>query len=454
MSASPAVYRFAPSPTGFLHLGNARTLLLNALLARRNGGRFLLRLDDTDALRVRDEFVDGIRDDLAWLGLTPDMEIRQSERSAFYDAALDRLKASGRAYPAYETPEELDRSRRLARLSGRPPVYDRAALRLSSKQRAALEAEGRRPHWRFRLAGGRVGWDDAVRGRQEIDLDSLSDPVLVRDDGAFLYVFTSVVDDAELGVTEIVRGEDHVANSAVQLDLFAALGAQPPRLAHHNLLTMADGAGLSKREGSLSLRSLRESGIEPLAVAAYATLIGSAESVRPVRDLDELAALVDLGRLSRAPARVDPDELAGLSAKTLHQLGFEAVRERLSALGVSGGPAFWETVRGNLPRLGEAADWWRIATVDLPGGAERPAADDAALLAEAARLLPPEPWDETTWRAWTGAVSVPTGRKGRALFAPLRLALTGQPHGPELARLLPFIGHKRALERLAPRTDD
>ena len=332
---SGALFRFAPSPTGYLHLGNARTLLLNALLARKAGGRFALRIDDTDAARVEERFVDAIREDLSWLGLAPDIEVRQSERTALYEATLERL--GDRAYPAYETEQELDRARRLARASGRPPVYDRAALRLTPERRAAFEAEGRRPHWRFRLSDGRIGWRDGVRGDQEIDLSSLSDPVVRRDDGTFLYVFTSVADDAEMGVTDIVRGEDHVANSAVQLDIFAALGAPAPALAHHNLLTTADGEGLSKRQGSLSLRTMKKQGVEALAVAAYATLIGSAEAVRPVQSLDELAKLIDLSRLSRAPARIDPEELAALSAKTVHALDHAEVAPRLapSALGAA-----------------------------------------------------------------------------------------------------------------------
>lgn len=443
--APMTAFRFAPSPTGLLHLGNARTLLLNALLARKSGGRFVLRIDDTDAERVREEYVAAIRRDLDWLGLAPDLEVRQSERSALYEEAFAKL--GDRIYPAYETEEELDRARRLARASGRPPVYDRAALKLTPEKRAAYEAEGRRPHWRFRLTGGRVAWEDGVRGRQEIDLSSLSDPVIRRDDGTFLYVFTSVVDDVALGITDIVRGEDHVANSAVQLDLFAALGAGAPRLAHHNLLTTADGAGLSKRSGALSLGTLRGEGVEALAVATYCTLIGSAEAVRPVADLDELAGLVDLTRLSRAPARIDPEDLAALSAKTVHALPFEAAAARLERLGVEGGEAFWETVRGNLKTVKEAADWFRIATDDgfTPPAA---AADDRPLIVEAARLLPQEPWDETTWKSWTGALAAATGRKGRGLFLPLRLALTGEPGGPELARLLPFIGPTRALSRL------
>lgn len=444
-----ATFRFAPSPTGYLHLGNARTLLLNALMARKTGGRFLLRLDDTDRARVREEYVEGVREDIAWLGLAPDGEARQSGRDTLYEAAFEQLARAERIYPGYETEVELDRARRLARASGRPPVYDRAALRLTLQQRTALEAEGRRPHWRFRLSGGRARWSDTVRGEQQIDLDSLSDPVIRRDDGSFLYVFTSVVDDVDMSITEVVRGEDHVANTAVQLDMFAALGARPPMFGHHNLLTTPDGAGLSKRDGSLSLRMLRDQGIEPLAVAAYASLIGSAEAVRPAAGLEELTALIDLSRLSRSPARVDIDELRALSAKTLHGLAFGAAAERLDALGVGGGSAFWDAVRGNLATLGEADDWWRIATEPLGPGAARPDPGDLPVVQAALRLLPPEPWDETTWKVWMAGVSAAVERKGRALFAPLRLALTGEPHGPELARLLPFIGRSRAAERLS-----
>ncbi|MCP8940055.1 glutamate--tRNA ligase [Alsobacter sp. SYSU M60028] len=439
--------RFAPSPTGRLHIGNARSAVLNALLARANGGRFILRLDDTDRERSREEHAQAIRDDLAWLGLKPDLVVRQSDRFALYDAAVERLKAAGRLYPCYETEDELERRRKRQAARGLPPVYDRAALSLSAEERAALEAQGRRPHWRFLLEHRTVSWDDHVRGPSHIDAASQSDPVLVRADGAYLYTLPSVVDDIDLGVTDVVRGEDHVTNTGVQIQIFEALGAPAPRFGHHNLLTTASGEGLSKRLGHLSLGALREDGMEPLAVAALAVLVGSAQAVRPVESLDELASLIDLGRLSRAPARFDEAELEALNARTLHHLPFAAVAERLAAAGLPADEAFWLAVRGNLSRFADAAQWRRV--VDGP---VTPSVEDAGFLAEAAALLPPAPWDETSWGAWTERVRQATGRKGKALFMPLRLALTGLDHGPELKALLPLIGEARARARLAGRT--
>jgi glutamyl-tRNA synthetase len=337
------VVRFAPSPTGFLHIGNARPALFNALFARRKGGRFWLRLDDTDTARSTAEFAAAIEEDLGWIGIVPDGMFRQSERLAIYDAAAERLRATGRLYPAYETAEELERRRRRQLGRGLPPVYDRAALKLTPEERAAFEAEGRRPHWRFRLDPGTVTWDDLVRGPCHVEADSLSDPVLIREDGSYLYTLPSVVDDAETGVTHVIRGEDHVTNTAVQIQIFSALGAPVPVFAHHNLLTTASGEGLSKRLGHLSLRGLRASGYEPMAVAALAVLTGSAEAVRPVADLDELAALVDLAHVSRAPAKFDEHELDGLNARVVHGLSYAAVADRLTALGVAPerAQAFW-----------------------------------------------------------------------------------------------------------------
>ncbi|MCF4126535.1 glutamate--tRNA ligase [Methylobacterium sp. SyP6R] len=444
------VVRFAPSPTGFLHIGNARPALFNALFARRSGGRFWLRLDDTDTARSTAEFAAAIEEDLGWLGIVPDGMFRQSERLAIYDAAAERLKASGRLYPAYETAEELERRRRRQLGRGLPPVYDRAALKLSPEERAAFEAEGRRPHWRFRLDPGTVTWDDLVRGPCHVEADSLSDPVLIREDGSYLYTLPSVVDDAETGVTHVIRGEDHVTNTAVQIQIFSALGAAVPVFAHHNLLTTASGEGLSKRLGHLSLRGLRDSGYEPMAVAALAVLTGSAEAVRPVCDLDELAALVDLSHVSRAPAKFDEHELDGLNARVVHGLDYAAVAGRLSALGVAPerAPAFWEVVRANLTRVSDAAEWWRVVA-----GPVTPVTGEAPdLLAVARDALPPEPWDATTWKLVTEAVRTATGLKGKALFLPLRLALTGLDHGPDLAGLLPLIGRERALARLSGQT--
>jgi glutamyl-tRNA synthetase len=435
--------RFAPSPTGRIHIGNARTALLNALFARREGGAFILRFDDTDSERSRREFADAIETDLAWLGAPPDRVVRQSDRLALYAEAAERLKAAGRLYPCYETPEELERRRRLQLARSLPPIYDRAALALTETDRARLEGEGRRPHWRFRLDAVEVGWNDLVRGPSHVDCASLSDPVLVREDGTYLYTLPSVVDDVDLEITHVIRGEDHVTNTGVQIQVFEALGARPPAFGHHNLLTTASGEGLSKRLGALSLESLRKGGLEPMAVASLAVLVGSAEPVRAVPSLDELAGLVDLAHISRGPAKFDPAELDVLNARLLHDMPFEAVRERLDARGIGGGEAFWIAVRGNLGRLEDAAEWWPVVA-----GPVRPVIEEQDLAGAAASLLPPTPWGPETWKTWTGAVRDATGRKGRALFMPLRLALTGLDHGPELAALLPLIGPEKVRARL------
>ena len=329
MPSSPIV-RFAPSPTGRIHIGNARTALLNWLYACRSGGTFILRFDDTDLERSREEYARSIEEDLAWLGVRPDLVRRQSERLAAYDEAFERLKAIGRVYPAYETTEELDRRRKRQQALGRPPIYDRAALKLTDADRAAFEAAGRKPHWRFRLAERVVQWNDMARGESHIDCASISDPVLRREDGSYLYTLPSVVDDIDFGVTHVIRGEDHVTNTAVQIQLFEALGGAVPSFGHHNLLTDAGGEGLSKRTGSLSIASLRERGVEPLAVAALAVLVGSAQAVRPVGSLDELAELVDLSHLSHGAARFDEAELDALSARTLHGMTYTDVAARLT----------------------------------------------------------------------------------------------------------------------------
>ncbi|MGU3537202.1 glutamate--tRNA ligase [Methylobacterium sp. A54F] len=440
--------RFAPSPTGYLHIGNARPALLNALFARARGGRFLLRLDDTDRERSTEAFAAAIAEDLAWLGIVPDLFARQSERAALHDAAAETLRASGRLYPCYETPEELERRRKRQLGRGLPPIYDRAALSLTADERASLEAEGRRPHWRFKLDHRMVAWDDLVRGEAHVECASLSDPVLVRADGSYLYTLPSVVDDAEMGVTHVIRGEDHVTNTGVQVQIFEALGAPLPVFGHHNLLTTADGEGLSKRLGHLSLRSLREAGYEPAAVRSLAVLTGSAETVRAVPSLDELAGLVDLAHISRAPARFDPQELDGLNARLIHEMPYSEVADRLAALGIpeAGAEAFWAAVRANLVKVEEAADWWRVVA-----GPVEPVIADAAVTEAARDTLPLEPWGPETWKAWSGAVRDRTGAKGKALFMPLRLALTGLDHGPDLGALLPLIGRERAAERLAGR---
>lgn len=451
--------RFAPSPTGLIHLGNSRTALLNWLYALKNGGQFVLRFDDTDLERSRREYADAIEADLAWFGVKPDVMVRQSDRIALYDAAAAKLKAAGLLYPCYETADELERRRSRARAMGRPPVYDRAALKLTAEDKAKLEAEGRQPHWRFLLPNHDgdplaprrtdVAWDDLCRGSQSIDLASLSDPVLARADGSYLYTFTSVVDDADMGITHVIRGEDHVANTAVQIAIFEALGAPLPRFAHHNLLTTLDGEGLSKRKGALSISSLREAGIEPMAVASLAVLTGTSHAVEPVRDMDTLAGMLDLSGISRSSAKFDPQELDSLNARLVHAMTFEEAGPRLAALGIGGGEAFWLAVRENCARFGDAAGWWAIISGDLPADAAQVADEDRTYLAEALALLPEGPLDGSSWGIWTGLLKEKTGRKGKTLFMPLRLALTGHDHGPDMKALLPLIGRERTAARLS-----
>ena len=438
----PAVTRFAPAPTGRLHVGNIRTALHNFLWARKTGGRFILRLDDTDRERSQEAFAAGIREDLAWLGLTPDEEHRQSARFERYDAALERLKAAGRIYPAYETAQELDLKRKVQLGRGLPPVYDRAALALSNADRAALEAKGRRPHWRFRLDhDAPITWDDLVRGPQRFDPALLSDPVIRREDGSWLYMLPSAVDDVELGVTHVVRGEDHVTNTALQVQMFEAMGASPPEFAHEALLVGSEGK-LSKRLGSLGVEAMREAGIEAIAIAAKLARIGTSLSVEPVTDMAPLIESFDFATFGRAPARFDMEELAGLNARIVHKLSFDAVAERLPE-GMT--PADWEALRPNLTRVEEAAGWWEI----LHGHVEQTAAEeDRAFLAAAADAAGRIGWSEAPWRELTAALKAETGRSGKALFLPLRRALTGRDSGPEMAGLVARMGKARAVQRL------
>lgn len=444
MAETAPVVRFAPSPTGRIHIGNARTALFNYLHAKKHGGQFVLRYDDTDRARSTKEFADAIAIDLDWLGITPDRIARQSDRVALYDAAANRLREDGYLYPCYETEEELEYRRRRQIAQHRAPVYDRAALKLTAEDRAKFEAEGRRPHWRFKLDHTIVTWIDGVRGETSIDTASLSDPVLIRADGSYLYTLPSVVDDIDMGITDIIRGEDHVTNTAVQVQLFEALGAKPPRFAHHNLLTLPSGEGLSKRLGHLSLGTLREEGYEPSAVAALSVLVGTSHNVEPVAGLDELMGKIDLGDISHSPAKFDPAELDSLNTRTLHMLPFAKVASRLAVLGVKrDAEAFWLAVHGNLNRLDDARVWWEVIA-----GHDTFTSDDPALIANSLAYLPDEPWDGETWQKFTRAVGVATGKKGRALYHPLRLALTGREQGPELKALLPLIGRARALKRL------
>ena len=435
--------RFAPSPTGRIHVGNVRTALLNWLFAEKRGGEVLLRIDDTDLARSTREFEQGIEDDLAWLGLKWRKRANQSARFDAYERAAETLKSAGLLYPAYETEEELERKRKIAQATGRPPVYDRAALKLSADERGALERQGRKPHWRFKLSGARKEWVDLVRGPQSIDTASLSDPVLIREDGAFLYTLPSVVDDVDFNITHIVRGEDHVTNSGVQIEIFEALGGSTPLLGHFPLLVGADGEALSKRLGSLSVSELRAQGYEPMAVLSHLAKIGTSDPVEARLSFKQLAEEFAFEKIGRAPARFDPEELKRVNAAVLHQTDYGAVRDRLAASGADKGEAFWNAIRANIVLLPEVRVWAHI--VDGP---IEPLVADAAFATAAAEVLPKGAYDATSWSAFTNAVKEKTGAKGKALFMPLRQALTGLDHGPEMAALFPLIGEQRARKRL------
>ena len=438
--------RFAPSPTGKLHVGNVRAALWNWLFALSRRGKFILRIDDTDQERSTKAYEDGIRADLDWLGLQWDDTFRQSERFPRYEAVSEALRAAGLLYACYETADELERKRRLQRARGLPPIYDRAGLQYTEAQRAAFIAEGRKPHWRFKLSQTPVSWHDLIRGDTTVDTANVSDPVLIREDGMYLYTLPSCIDDVDYRISHVIRGEDHVTNAAVQIEIMRAIiGAEgagsTPQFAHHSLLIGADGQGLSKRLGSLSIESMRADGLEPAAITSLLARLGTSEPVAPEADLARLAAGFDFDKVGRAPARFDEAELLALNAKILHDQPYAALAGRLSELGV--GEALWEAVKGNVVRLADAAHWRTV--VD---GSIDPVIEDAEFCAAAASVVPDEPLGPSSWSAFTEAVKSLTARKGKALFMPLRHALTGEERGPEMALLFPLIGSDKARRRL------
>ena len=429
--------RFAPSPTGWLHVGNLRTALFNYMIAKKAGGQFILRLDDTDPERSKSEYVEGIKRDLDWLGLHWDRVERQSERLDRYAAAADQLRAAGRFYECFETPTELDLKRKKQLNMGRPPVYDRAALALSDVDRDRLRAE-RGGYWRFRLDHQRIEWTDGILGPISIDAASVSDPVLIRADGQVLYTLASVVDDIEMGVTHIVRGSDHVTNTATQIQIIQALGGAVPEFAHHSLLTGPQGEALSKRLGTLALKDLRARGVEPMALLSLMARLGSSQPVELCASLDDLIAGFDPGQFGAAPTKFDVDDLFPLTRAHVQALPFAAVADRIAALGVPADQAerFWNVARQNITVLNDLAGWWALCR---DGADPDIAPEDADFVAQAMALLPPPPWTDSTWSEWTNAVKDATGRKGKALFMPLRKAVTGQAHGPDMAHLMPLL---------------
>lgn len=443
------VVRFAPSPTGFIHVGNLRAALLNYLFALKNQGSFMLRIDDTDLERSEVRFETAIKEDLKWLGLTYDETFNQSHRFDRYAEAAEYLKSIGRLYPCYETQEELDFLRKRQLSQGKPPIYNRQALSLTEDEKSKFEAEGRKPHWRFKLVEDETSWDDMIRGRVSFSGLFASDPVLIRADGVPLYILPSVVDDMDYGVTHIIRGEDHVTNTAAQIQLLQALKGFPGikrdhmEYAHFTLIVDASGEGFSKRTGSLSIGSLRQDGIEPMAIHSLLAKLGTSEPMEPRHTLQELAAELDFSKFSRSAPKFSVDDLHKMNAKYLHSLPYDQIASRLQAILPEVTESFWQVVGGNVDHLSEIAYWWAVCHGTIDGIVE-----DTAFIAKALELLPQQPWDETTWATWTTALKDATGRKGKDLFMPLRLALTGRPHGPEMKQFLLLMEYDVVRSRL------
>jgi glutamyl-tRNA synthetase len=433
--------RFAPSPTGKLHLGNIRAALVNWLYCCQQGGEFILRIDDTDRARSTKENEDAIKEDLKWLGINWHDTFRQSERFDRYNAVVEKLKAEGRLYPCYETSDELDMKRKIQLGRGQPPVYDRSALSLSAEEVAAFEAEGRTPHWRFKLdIPARIDWSDKIRGFVSIDMASVSDPILIRGDGSFLYTLPSVIDDIDYGITHIVRGEDHVTNSAVQVQIFEAIGGTAPEMAHFALLTGKGGEGLSKRYGAMSISEFRdESCLEPMAITSLIARVGTSEPIEAFASIDPLIDGFDFGKFGRATAKLDPDELNWLNTKILRMTPYADLKDRLDGID----EAFWTVIQPNINKLSDVKDWLSIIN-----GPVTPVIEDADHIAKTRALLPDGELNADSWGEWTGKIKAETGVKGKALFMPLRQALTGQNHGPDMGTLLPLIGRDKVLARL------
>ena len=441
--------RIAPSPTGYLHVGNVRTALMNWLFTRQKGGQFMLRLDDTDMERSTQVFADAIERDLKWLGLGWDMFAKQSDRFARYSEVLEQFKASGRAYPCFENQEELALKRKSQLSRGMPPIYNRDALKLTPEDVAAKIAAGQKPHWRFKLNNTAVEWDDLVQGHKSFPGGALSDPVLVREDGVPLYTFCSVVDDADMNVTHVIRGEDHVANTAVQIQIWEGMGRPVPTFAHLPLITLASGEELSKRLGSMSVASLRdEMGVEPLAIASLLAKTGTSDSIDAAATMDDLIKSFDFKKIGRSPPKFDTKDLMRINAKIIHHMSYAQAKPRLDVMGLSGiDESYWNAVHQNMTQFNEIKNWWNITHEKL-----EPKITETDFIKRAADMLPPAPWDNTTWGTWTAALGRASNRTGKALFMPLRLALTSLEHGPEMKVMLPLIGEARARARLAGQT--
>lgn len=435
--------RFAPSPTGYLHIGNFRTALINFLFAKNKNGHFMLRIDDTDDERSLKKYEDAIKEDLSWVGINWDSLEKQSSRLSYYDQALQKLLDKKRAYPCFETAEELSLKRKKQLSSGKPPIYDRSALNLSDSDIADLKAKGRSPHYRFLLDHKDVNWNDLVKGTSQYNMSNLSDPVIIREDGRVIYTLASVVDDIDFEVTDILRGEDHMTNSAAQIQLFEALESSPPNLGHLSLLTDISGAGLSKRLGSISLRDLKDEGFQPMAISSLLSKVGSSDAVEIFRDINQIISDFDISKFGKSKPKFDKNELRGLNSKLFKMLDFSDISNQLKKFNFKISSDFWELVKGNIENLEELELWWNI----IYGNIE-PKYNDENFLNTALETLPEGNFDKNTWTNWTSILMEETGRKGKELYNPLRMCLTGQNKGPEMATLVFLMGRGKVLERL------
>ena len=437
------ITRFAPSPTGLLHLGNIRTALINWLYARTHNGKFILRIDDTDQERSKDEYISKIKYDLEWLGIDYDDTFNQSSRFEGYREQFEKLKADGRIYPCYETPEELERKRKLQMASGGKQVYDRSSLSLTDEEKRAYEDDGRKPHWRFLLQTERLKWNDLLKGELDIDLTSLSDPVLFREDGVPLYTFSSAVDDIDYNITNVIRGDDHTSNTAVQIEIINAIDKNKITFAHHALLKASSGDKLSKRDNVISIDSFRKSNLEPLAILSLLATIGTSQSIELKDSLNQIISEFKLETISTSPGRIEIDVLNALNKKQVQKLNFDEVSERLKNINEKIDEKFWNTIRSNLETVEGVKQW-----SDIVFDSKLIEAEDKEYIKSAMELIPDDPWDENTWELWTSAIKEKTGRKGKELFLPLREAFTGMSHGPEMKLLIQLIGREKILERV------
>ncbi len=437
------VTRFAPSPTGLLHLGNIRTALINWLYARTNNGKFILRIDDTDLERSKDEYISQIKYDLDWLGIDFDETFNQSSRFDRYREQFEKLKADGRIYPCYETPEELERKRKLLIAAGGKQVYDRSAMELTDQQKKDYEAEGRKPHWRFLLKTERMKWDDLLKGEIDIDLTSLSDPVLFREDGVPLYTFSSAVDDIDYGITNVIRGDDHTSNTAVQVEIINALDQNKITFAHHALLKASSGDKLSKRDNVISISSFREANMEPISILSLLATIGTSNSIELKDNIDQIKSEFKLSTISTSPGRIEIDVLNALNKKQVQKYNFSEIEERLKKIDEKIDQKFWETIRGNLNVVEDIKQWTNIVF-----NSEIIKPSDKDYIKIAMELIPDDPWNDETWGLWTSAIKEKTGRKGKELFLPLREAFTGLNHGPEMKLLIQLLGREKIIERV------